>query len=159
MPNLLAYDPAFAYELAVIIRDGMRRMYEDREDVFYYITLYNENYPMPPMPEGADEGILKGLYKLSRRAADGAKGRPQGPPPRQRLAAARGPARPGDPRRAVRRRRRRLERHQLQGAPPRRPGGRALEPAAPRPGAAQAATWTRCFEGEQGADHRRRPTT
>jgi pyruvate dehydrogenase E1 component len=64
VPNLLAYDPAYAYELAVIIRDGLKRMFTDREDVFYYITLYNENYPMPPMPAGAEEGILKGLYKL-----------------------------------------------------------------------------------------------
>jgi pyruvate dehydrogenase E1 component len=64
VPNLLAYDPAFAYEIAVIVRDGMKRMYTERQDVFYYITLYNENYPMPPMPAGAEEGILKGLYKL-----------------------------------------------------------------------------------------------
>jgi pyruvate dehydrogenase E1 component len=64
VPNLLAYDPAYAYELAVIIRDGLKRMLADRQDVFYYITLYNENYPMPPMPAGAEEGILKGLYKL-----------------------------------------------------------------------------------------------
>jgi len=71
VPNLLAYDPAFAYEVAVIIRDGLRRMYQEREDVFYYITLYNENYPMPPKPEGVDEGILKGLYKY--RAAPGAQ--------------------------------------------------------------------------------------
>ena len=53
MPNLVAYDPAFAYELAVILRDGIRRMYEDvKEDIFYYITLYNDNYPMLAMPEG-----------------------------------------------------------------------------------------------------------
>ena len=64
VPNLLAYDPAFAFELAVIIRDGLKRMYTDREDIFYYITLYNENYPMLPMPAGAEEGILKGAYKL-----------------------------------------------------------------------------------------------
>jgi pyruvate dehydrogenase E1 component len=64
VPNLQAYDPAFAYELAVIIRDGMRRMYTNREDIFYYITLYNENYPMPAMPEGVEEGILKGMYKF-----------------------------------------------------------------------------------------------
>jgi pyruvate dehydrogenase E1 component len=64
VPNLLAYDPAFAYELAVVLRDGMKRMYTERQDVFYYVTLYNENYPMPPMPAGAEEGILKGLYKL-----------------------------------------------------------------------------------------------
>ena len=61
--------PAFAYELATVIRDGMRRMYVDGEDIFYYITLYNENYPMPPMPEGSEDGILRGLYLY--KAADG----------------------------------------------------------------------------------------
>jgi pyruvate dehydrogenase E1 component len=64
IPNLLAYDPAFAYEVAVIVQDGMRRMYQENESVFYYLTLYNENQPMPPMPEGAAPGILKGLYKF-----------------------------------------------------------------------------------------------
>ncbi|MCH7911160.1 MAG: pyruvate dehydrogenase (acetyl-transferring), homodimeric type, partial [Candidatus Hydrogenedentes bacterium] len=62
--NLLAYDPAFAYELAVIIRDGIRRMYVEGEHIFYYLTVENENYPMPPMPEGVEDGILKGLYKF-----------------------------------------------------------------------------------------------
>jgi len=62
IPNLVTYDPAFAYELAVILQDGLRRMYREREDVFYYVTLYNENYVQPAMPEGAEEGILKGLY-------------------------------------------------------------------------------------------------
>jgi pyruvate dehydrogenase E1 component len=69
LPNLCAYDPAYAYEIAVIVRDGLRRMYRDREDVFYYVTLCNENYEMPPMPAGAEEGILKGLYKF-RPAAE-----------------------------------------------------------------------------------------
>ena len=64
VPNLVAYDPAFAFEIAVIIRDGIRRMYEEQERVFYYLTVMNENYPMPPMPEGAKEGILKGMYKF-----------------------------------------------------------------------------------------------
>jgi pyruvate dehydrogenase E1 component len=66
VPNLLAYDPAFAFELAVILREGIYRMYEVQEDVFYYLTVTNENYPMPPMPEGhgVKEGILKGLYKF-----------------------------------------------------------------------------------------------
>ena len=64
IPTLATYDPAFAYELAVIIADGMRRMYVEGEDLFYYLTLYNENYEMPPMPEGAADGILKGLYKF-----------------------------------------------------------------------------------------------
>ncbi len=64
VPNLIAYDPAYAFELAVIIRDGIRRMYEEQESVFYYLTVMNENYPMPAMPEGAKEGIVKGMYKL-----------------------------------------------------------------------------------------------
>ena len=64
IPTLLTYDPAFAYELAVIIADGLRRMYADGEEVFYYLTLYNENYEMPAMPAGVTEGILKGLYKF-----------------------------------------------------------------------------------------------
>jgi pyruvate dehydrogenase E1 component len=64
VPNCIAYDPAYAYEVALIIQDGIRRMYKEKEDIFYYITLYNENYVMPPMPEGSTEGILKGMYKL-----------------------------------------------------------------------------------------------
>jgi pyruvate dehydrogenase E1 component len=63
-PGVRAYDPAWAYELAVIVRDGLRRMYEDREDVMYYLALYNEPYPQEPMPDGALEGILKGLYRF-----------------------------------------------------------------------------------------------
>lgn len=64
VPNLKAYDPAFAYEIAVIIQDGIKRMYIDREDIFYYITVMNETYLQPPMPSGAKEGILKGMYKF-----------------------------------------------------------------------------------------------
>lgn len=64
VPNLVTYDPAFAYELAVIIRDGIRRMYEEQENIFYYLTIMNENYAMPKMPEGAKEGILKGMYRF-----------------------------------------------------------------------------------------------
>ncbi len=69
-PNLKSYDPAFAYELAVIVRDGMRRMYERQEDCFYYITAYNEAYPMPAMPEGemAETGILAGAYLFASDA-------------------------------------------------------------------------------------------
>ncbi len=65
IPACQAYDPAFAYEMAAIIKDGMKRMYEDNEDIYYYLTLYNENYEQPPQPEGDDvaEGILQGLYK------------------------------------------------------------------------------------------------
>ncbi|MEW6743506.1 MAG: pyruvate dehydrogenase (acetyl-transferring), homodimeric type [Planctomycetota bacterium] len=70
IPNIRAYDPCFAFEMAIIIRDGLRRMYERHEDLFYYITLYNENYPMPPMPEGVEEDLLRGLY-LFRSAIKG----------------------------------------------------------------------------------------
>ena len=66
IPTLMAFDPAFAYELAVILRDGMKRMYENGEELFYYLTLYNENYSMAPMPEGVEEGILKGLYRFKK---------------------------------------------------------------------------------------------
>ncbi len=62
IPNLRAYDPAFAFEVAMIVKDGLKRMYEKEEDVFYYLTLYNENIFHPPMPEGVEEGIIKGLY-------------------------------------------------------------------------------------------------
>jgi pyruvate dehydrogenase E1 component len=63
VPTCVIYDPAFVYEIAVIIQDGIRRMYQEGEDRFYYITLYNEDYPMPEIPEGVTEGILRGLYK------------------------------------------------------------------------------------------------
>jgi len=62
IPNCVAYDPAFAYEMAVVVHDGLKRMYEDKENVFYYITMMNENYAHPAMPEGAEEGIKRGLY-------------------------------------------------------------------------------------------------
>jgi len=64
VPNCVSYDPAFAYELAVIIEDGIRRMYKEQQDIFYYITVMNEQYEMPAMPDGARDGILKGMYKL-----------------------------------------------------------------------------------------------
>jgi pyruvate dehydrogenase E1 component len=66
IPNIRAYDPAFAFETAVIVKDGIRRMLVENEDVFYYLTLYNENYPMPPMPEGAEDGILRGIYLFKK---------------------------------------------------------------------------------------------
>ncbi len=73
IPNLITYDPAFAYEIAVIVRDGIKRMYEDQERVFYYLTVMNENYPMPPMPKGAKEGIVKGMYKFKSSTKKQAK--------------------------------------------------------------------------------------
>jgi len=64
IPNCVSYDPSFAYEVVVIVRDGIRRMYEEQQDVYYYITLMNENYAHPAIPAGAEEGIIKGLYLL-----------------------------------------------------------------------------------------------
>jgi len=64
IPTCLPYDPAFGYELAIIVADGLRRMYVEQEDIYYYLSVYNENYPMPAMPECVTDGILKGLYKF-----------------------------------------------------------------------------------------------
>ena len=64
IPNCVSYDPTFAHEVAVIVQDGLRRMVQEQEDVYYYITLMNENYPHPALPEGAREGILRGMYRL-----------------------------------------------------------------------------------------------
>ncbi|OEZ27547.1 pyruvate dehydrogenase (acetyl-transferring), homodimeric type [Variovorax boronicumulans] len=74
IPNCVSYDPTFAYEVVAIVRDGMRRMYAEQEDVYYYITLMNENYPHPGMPEGSETGILKGLYQLSEGGKTPKKG-------------------------------------------------------------------------------------
>jgi len=76
IPSVVAYDPAFAFEVAVIIRDGLKRMASDGEDVFYYLTLYNQDYPMPGLPTGVEDGILRGLY-LYRGAVQQAKHRAQ----------------------------------------------------------------------------------
>jgi len=70
VPNCISYDPTFAYELAVIIQDGMRRMYQEQQDVFYYITVMNENYAHPALPAGAEAGILKGMYLFSEGSAE-----------------------------------------------------------------------------------------
>ena len=72
IPNCVSYDPTFAYELAVIIQDGMRRMYQEQEDVFYYLTVMNENYAHPAMPEGAETGIIRGMYLLNEGNAQSA---------------------------------------------------------------------------------------
>lgn len=73
IPNCITYDPTFGYEVAVIVQHGMRRMYGDQEDVFFYLTLMNENYSHPGMPMGAEEGIIKGLYRFSKTARPGKK--------------------------------------------------------------------------------------
>ncbi len=69
IPNCVSYDPVFAYELAVIIQDGLRRMYQEQENVFYYITVMNENYIQPAMPKGVEQGILKGMYSYQETKA------------------------------------------------------------------------------------------
>lgn len=74
MPSVISYDPAFAYELAVIVHDGLQRMYVNNENKLYYITLYNENYSMPPMPKGVEEGIKRGLYKFKTSDKKAQKG-------------------------------------------------------------------------------------
>ena len=73
MPTCHSYDPAYAYEIAVIIQDGIKRMYENQEDRFYYLTIYNENYAQPSMPEGVHEGILRGIYRYKAAEGGGAK--------------------------------------------------------------------------------------
>ncbi len=75
IPNMHAYDPAVAYELAIIVRDGIRRMIEANEDVLYYITLYNENWPMPAKPDGVEDGVISGIYRY--RSAEGGSRRAQ----------------------------------------------------------------------------------
>ena len=71
IPNCLSYDPTFAYEMAVIVQDGLRRMYKEQENVFYYITSLNENYQHPAMPEGVEAGILKGMYLFKESVGEG----------------------------------------------------------------------------------------
>ncbi len=66
IPNCVAYDPTFSYEMAVIIQDGLRRMFKEHQNIYYYITAMNENYPHPDMPKGAEEGILKGMYQIQK---------------------------------------------------------------------------------------------
>ncbi len=68
VPNMRSYDPAFGYELAIIIRDGIKRMYHDQEAIFYYITIYNENYPMPEMPADCEDGVIQGMYRFRESA-------------------------------------------------------------------------------------------
>jgi pyruvate dehydrogenase E1 component len=73
VPNCISYDPTFGYEVAVIVQDGLRRMHKEQQDVYYYLTVLNENYAHPAMPEGAAEGIVRGMYPFRRGAAGGKK--------------------------------------------------------------------------------------
>ena len=148
IPNCVSYDPTYGYELAVIIREGLRRMFTEQEDVFYYLTLMNENYQHPAMPEGVEEGILRGMYKL--RA--GRRGRGAGAAAGLGRDPARGPGRADAARRRLRRGGGRVERPELHRAraarrrrsiagtrstparTPRRPGCSSSWAAATRPG-------------------------
>ena len=135
IPNCVSYDPTFAYEVAVIIQDGLRRMYAEQEDVFYYLTVMNENYEHPAMPEGAawPRGSSRGCTCSARAARP--KGRGKARPRVQLLGSGTilreviAGGRPAG--RGLRGRRRHLERAQLHRAAPRGAGRRALEPAPP----------------------------
>jgi pyruvate dehydrogenase E1 component len=70
VPNMRSYDPAFGYELAIIIRDGIERMYENHEAIFYYITIYNENFPQPAMPDNCEAGIVRGMYRYNKSSTE-----------------------------------------------------------------------------------------
>ena len=148
VPTVEAYDPAFAYEMATIVQHGIQRdAASTSDDVFYYLTLYNENYLMPPLPEGADEGILRGPVPLGRRPRGA---RAPGHDPVLGHGPGRGPRRAGRAGRALGRGRRAVVGDHLQA--PARGGavGRALEPPAPDRGATHAA-------GHRAAGRRRGP--
>jgi pyruvate dehydrogenase E1 component len=116
VPNLISYDPAFAFELAVIIREGIRRMYEAQENIFYYITVMNENYPQPPLPEAREAvktGILRGMYKFRASEEEPTAGYPVW----QRRNLERSLKGPGAVRKSLRGGCRGLECNQLHGAP------------------------------------------
>ena len=147
IPTLLAYDPAFAYELAVIVADGLRRMFAEGEEIFYYLSLYNENYAMPPMPAGVEDGILKGLYKF-KPGPDGRKA--QSPHLRQRFDHQLGAQGAGNSGRTLRRLRRCLERDELQAAPHRRDPLPALEHAASDRSRRRNPTSKRCWRKSRG---------
>ena len=134
IPNCRSYDPTFGYEVAVILQDGLRRMLKDQRDVFYYLTLVNENYEQPAMPEGAERGILRGMHQI--RAAGARSEGAEGPAAGLGRHPARGDGRGRPAGAGLRRPRGRLERHQLHRAAPRRHRGRPLEPPAPHRGAA-----------------------
>ena len=146
IPNCVAYDPAYAYELAVIVQDGLRRMYAERETVFYYITCMNENYAQPAMPQGAEPGILKGMYLLqARRQGQGAR-----EPARLRHDPARSAHGRRRAREGVRRAGRRLQRDQLLRAAARGARRRALEPAASRTSRRACLTCGSCSASSKG---------
>ena len=128
IPACEAYDPAFAYEIATIIEHGLKRMYVDNEDVYYYLTLYNENYVQPPKPEGSDQGIIDGLYKWA--AAPIGDEVPRHDPVLRSVACGRSRG-ADDPRRGVRRRSRTVERNVVQAVARGSDVGRPVELSPP----------------------------
>ncbi len=134
VPTCRSYDPAYAYEIAVIIQDGIRRMYQEMEDRFYYLTVYNENYAQPPMPEGVTR--RDSARHLSLPAGRERQG--EAAVVRQRPDSERSAAGAADPGGELPGAGRRLVRHQLQRTAPRRAGSGALEPAASRRARTQA---------------------
>ena len=155
VPSCIAYDPTYAYQLAVIVQDGMRRMFTEQENVFYYITVTNENYVMPEMPTDAEEGIVRGHVSAARS-------RPQGPESACSCsAAARSCARcwPGPRARGgLRGQAECLERDELHRAHARRRGGAAPQPPAPE--SAEGAELRRALpRGRATARWSRPPTT
>ena len=138
IPNCVAYDPAYAYELAVIVHDGLRRMIGEQEDVFYYLTVMNENYPHPPLPEGAEEGILRGMHRV--RETDGEPGvRLLGSGTILREVEAAADLLAQDFEIA----RRGLERHLLQRAAPRRARAATARPGSPGRRESRRAGWSK----------------
>jgi pyruvate dehydrogenase E1 component len=133
IPNCISYDPTFAHEVGVILHHGLKRMVEKQDNVFFYLTLLNENYPMPGLKAGTEEQILKGMYLLQEGAPKTPRVNLLGSGTILRESMAAGPAREG-----LGRGRQRVELPELQRAGARRPGLRALEPAAPHRRAARA---------------------
>ena len=157
IPNCVSYDPTFAHEVGVIMHHGLKRMVEKQDNVFYYLTLLNENYPMPGLQPGTEEQIIKGMYLCKHGAAKA---------PRRRACSCwargtilreshRGAGTAGE---GLGRGRRRLELPELQRAGPRRPGLRALEPAAPDRDAARVVRGAAAGQAH-AARWSRRPTT
>ncbi len=151
IPNCISYDPTFSYEVAVIVQNGLQRMFVDQEDVYFYLTLMNENYAHPDMPEGVEEGIVRGLYRMRKtgrkaqeaRQPDGLGHHPDAGDQGRRHSEG-----------GFRRHLGHLVGDELQRARPRRPGCAALEPPQPARGA-EGALRDNGPRGCEGADHRR----
>ena len=149
IPNCVSYDPTFAYELAVIIQTACAACIDEQEDVFYYITVMNENYAHPPMPDGRRGGHPQRHVSASKRRTSDGKG------PRVQLLGQRRDTARGDRGRrtageGLRCRRRHLERHELHRAAREARGGRALEPAASARAAARAISHASCLGASRG---------